>query len=242
MSSYGYAAVLKHLFPSHPWQLMHDALQHVRSIVEVEEKAQLQTADTTADEELRMLLYLLVFDAWHDLLTSEQMNVLQSRLSAGTSSEEEQTLASQVAGCIASLPEDTDGWMRLFISAVQDIDSVGVIVCDTSLPEAPIIFGNIGFQTISGYSLDEIVGRSCRFMQGTRTAEDSIDAMREAMRQRTGCSVKITNYRKDGSSFNNMISLKPLLDATGRMLFMVAVNIEVRTEPWWARQSDRAAA
>ena len=64
-------------------------------------------------------------------------------------------------------------------------------------------------------------------MQGPDTNLESIAAIREAMRQAEPCQVTMINYRKDGTAFNNLIALKPLIEASGLMAFMVAVNAEV---------------
>lgn len=42
-----------------------------------------------------------------------------------------------------------------------------------------------------------------------------------------GCMVKITNYRKNGDPFNNMLTLRPLCDREGHMIFGVSINVEV---------------
>ena len=57
------------------------------------------------------------------------MAALQEMLAASPV-KEEQKLGEQVAYCIASLPANTDEWMRLFISGVHDLEKVGVCICD----------------------------------------------------------------------------------------------------------------
>ena len=47
------------------------------------------------------------------------------------------------------------------------------------------------------------------------------------MQTGTQAHVRLINYRADGSTFNNMISFRPLFDREGHMLFMIALNIEV---------------
>ena len=77
--------------------------------------------------------------------------------------EGDQKFAEQLSSCIESLPKDTDEWMRLFISCVVDMEMVGICICDASVGGAPIIHANEGFEKMTGYSLDEMIGKSCRF-------------------------------------------------------------------------------
>ena len=70
-------------------------------------------------EHQRMLLHLLIFDAWHDFLASAAAATLQCGLASSEAGEAEQKLGQQVGYCIKSLPTNTDEWMRLFISCIQ---------------------------------------------------------------------------------------------------------------------------
>ena len=41
------------------------------------------------------------------------------------------------------------------------------VITDPALPDNPIIFASKGFCELTGYSLENILGRNCRFLQGT---------------------------------------------------------------------------
>jgi len=205
--------------------------------------------DNTSSDEMieklgahqRRLLYLLVFDAWPNLLTSFAGTQLCNQLAAGASAE--QRLAQKISSCVGSLPKDTDEWMRLFISTVQDLELIGVCISDLSLGQAPIIYTNTGFQAMTGYSLDESVGRSCRFLQGPQSDPAAVETIVEAIRTGTQAHVRLLNYRKDGNVFNNMLSLRPIFDREGHLVFMVSISVEVveqfsRLKPLLA-QADR---
>ena len=128
---------------------------------------------------------------------------------------------------IASRATNTDEWVRLFISSVRDLDKVAVCICGMSLSCAPIIHANTGFLSMTGYALNEVVGRSCRFLQGPKTDPSSVSVMRDAIRTGTSCQVRLLNYRKDGSVFNNLLCLRPLFDCEGHLVFMCSIGVEV---------------
>ena len=109
----------------------------------------------------------------------------------------------------------------------QDLKLIGVLICDMSLAAAPIIHANSGFQSMSGYSLEDLVGRSCRCLQGPKTDHASVSVIKEAIATGTSCHVRIFNYRKDGTTFNNMLTFRPVFDSEGHMVFGVSINIEI---------------
>ena len=56
----------------------------------------------------------------------------------------------------------------LFFAAMQASHSA-MIVTDPAEPDNPIIFANQAFLTLTGFELDEVIGRNCRFLQGPQT-------------------------------------------------------------------------
>ena len=183
---------------------------------------------------LLMLHHLLVFDAWQDLLRSPTGRMLQSSLSVSEIAQEVQ-LGAQLVECSRSLPSNTHDWMRLFISAVTELDQIGVLICDATLASCPIVFANAGFEGMTGYLREDVVGASCRFLQGPKSDPSSISTIRTAMQTGTQTHVRLFNYRKNGSIFLNMISFRPIYDSIGGYCFMVSISAEV-----WAGSRGRS--
>ena len=52
-----------------------------------------------------------------------------------------------------------------FIKALQTAQQ-NFVVTDPSLPDNPIVYASQGFLNLTGYTLDQILGRNCRFLQG----------------------------------------------------------------------------
>ena len=82
-------------------------------------------------------------------------------------------------------------------------------ISDPSLPDNPLIYANNGFEELTGYSAEEVIGRNCRFLQGPDTDEKSTEIIREAIRNERACTVQILNYKKDGTPFWNRLSITP---------------------------------
>jgi PAS domain S-box-containing protein len=113
-----------------------------------------------------------------------------------------------------------------FIKALQTAQQ-NFVVTDPSLPDNPIVYASQGFLNLTGYSLDQILGRNCRFLQGPETDPRSISRIRKAIE--TGCdmSVCLLNYRVDGGTFWNQFFIAALRDGDGEVTNYVGVQCKV---------------
>ena len=62
--------------------------------------------------------------------------------------------------------------------------------------------------------------QNCRFLQrgreaGDRAEDESIARLTEALREAKPLKVAITNWRKDGTAFRNLLAIKPIMDQNG---------------------------
>ena len=73
----------------------------------------------------------------------------------------------------------------------------------------------------------EKIGTSCRFLQGPLTEPESIAVIRNTLAKGEDCHVKLTNYKKNGTLFQNLLSMKPVFDADGIYRYVIGVQFEV---------------
>lgn len=111
----------------------------------------------------------------------------------------------------------------------------GITLSDPDLEDNPIVFANEVFEKITGYRREEIVGKNCRFLQGQEREQPGIDKLREAIKNRQPVEVTLKNYKKNGDLFYNRLSVKPLFDSEGRLIYFLGVQYDV-TEQKRARQ------
>ena len=105
-----------------------------------------------------------------------------------------------------------------------------VTVADMTLPGAPLVYVNDHFTELCGFSKEEILGSNCRFLQGPETEPEMVASMQVCIRTGRDCHVRLTNCRKDGSTFCNLLSLRPIHDSVGVLRFMIGLQSSVTFE------------
>lgn len=134
-------------------------------------------------------------------------------------------------GCISMAQDvtarrESEKKLQLRGRAIQAV-SQGILITDSNQPDDPIIYASPGFERITGYSAQEVLGRNCRFLQGEQTAPETLAVLREAVREGRECSVEILNYRKDGTEFWNALFVTPVRDEDHRLAYFVGVQADV---------------
>ncbi|MBN1765392.1 MAG: SpoIIE family protein phosphatase [Sedimentisphaerales bacterium] len=108
-----------------------------------------------------------------------------------------------------------------------DETAEGITITNPRLADNPIIFANAGFERLTGYRVEEILGQNCRFLQGPKTDAATLKRIREAIEDDQSVTVEILNYRKDGSTFWNRVSITPVRDDVGRTTHFIAVQSDI---------------
>ncbi|GMP94125.1 hypothetical protein CsSME_00043694 [Camellia sinensis var. sinensis] len=94
------------------------------------------------------------------------------------------------------------------------------------LPDMPIVYVSDAFLKLTGYARHEVLGRNCRFLRGADTDFKTIFQIKESIQTELACTVRILNYRKDKSSFWNLLHISPVRSASGKIAYYVGVQID----------------
>ena len=114
----------------------------------------------------------------------------------------------------------------VFFAAIE-MTRMPMILTDPRQDDNPIVFANNAFLDLTGYDLEEVLGRNCRFLQGTMTDRAVVDQIRTAVAETRAISVEVLNYRRDGSPFWNGVFIGPVYDEDGKLLFFFASQLDV---------------
>jgi PAS domain S-box-containing protein len=143
----------------------------------------------------------------------------------------------------ASFSEDSDEKSQVPLSLKDHALSStaeGITISDPSLPDNPLIYANTGFERLTGYSVKSVIGRNCRFLQGPETDPTTAEEIRRSISEGCEVTVEILNYRKDGTTFWNRLSITPIRNHIGKLTHFIGVQSDV-TERRKAEDSLRTS-
>ncbi|MDT8364710.1 MAG: PAS domain-containing protein [Nitrosomonas sp.] len=123
--------------------------------------------------------------------------------------------------------EKDPGLIPQVLSKILDSCVNGVTLADPDQEDLPLVYANKAFQTITGYSQAEAIGRNCRFLQGTDRDQPERLRLKEAIKTRQPVEIVLRNYRKNGELFYNHLNITPLFDADKRLLYFLGVQYDV---------------
>ena len=95
------------------------------------------------------------------------------------------------------------------------------------MPDRPLIYANEGFERVTGYAVAEVLGRNCRFLQGPGTDPAAVAEIRAAVAEQRECLVEILNYRRDGTTFWNRLSITPVRNDLGEVTHFIGIQSDV---------------
>ncbi|HMO10299.1 MAG TPA: PAS domain-containing protein, partial [Actinotalea sp.] len=104
---------------------------------------------------------------------------------------------------------------------------VAVVITDATTAGTPITWVNDAFTRITGWDLDEVVGKDPNLLHGPSTDHVVTHRLADAVRRGEPCTITVLNYRKDGSPFWNQVSVSPVPDDSGRVSHWVGIQVDV---------------
>jgi len=143
---------------------------------------------------------------------------------AGFAVDERQVLehiADDLAGGVSALRATSahrqmESQLRQLSRALESSSNGVMITCTTQL-DHPIVYVNPAFERITGYSADEVIGRSGRFLVRDDLNQKGLNEIRNALRGHRDGHAVLRNYRKDGQLFWNELNIAPVRDEDGGM-------------------------
>ena len=99
----------------------------------------------------------------------------------------------------------------------------GITITDATKPGNPLIYANPAFERITGYRIEEALGRNLDFLLGDDIDQPGLATIRAAVKKRKAVHTLLRNYRKDGSLFWNEIAIAPVRSAGGEVRHFVGI-------------------
>ena len=112
-------------------------------------------------------------------------------------------------------------------AAAFEASPTPMVVTDPRRGDNPIVWVNSAFLALTGYARDELYGHNCRRLQGPLTDAATLAGLREAIAQGRAFECELLNYRKDGTPFWNGMTVNPVRDAEGAILYFFSAQADM---------------
>lgn len=127
---------------------------------------------------------------------------------------------------IFDLKKET-GIIPAVLTQILDHCVNGITLSDPDFEDNPIVYANEAFEKITGYSRAEIIGKNCRFLQQDDRDQAGLEEIRAALNLNSPVAVTLKNYRKNGELFYNRLTIRPLYDSEGGIIYYLGLQYDV---------------
>ena len=99
-----------------------------------------------------------------------------------------------------------------------------------------ILYVNQAFTNMTGYSSDEVTGKTLHFLNGPKTDQDQLNKLRQSMKKWEICEVEFINYKKDGTSFWINTAMVPVAKGDGGYSHWVAIGRNITDQKMYEEE------
>ncbi|MEY2905085.1 MAG: hypothetical protein RJA52_1101 [Bacteroidota bacterium] len=96
--------------------------------------------------------------------------------------------------------------------------------------EKKILWVNRIFTNMTGYSIDEALGKKPSFLQGPQTEEKQRDYIRKKLNELVPFKASITNYRKNGEKYICELNIHPVFDSSKKLNYFLSFEYDLNRE------------
>jgi PAS domain S-box-containing protein len=113
------------------------------------------------------------------------------------------------------------------LSRVVEQTSDSILITD---PDGTITYVNPAFESVSGYSKDEVIGQNPRILKSGHQDVAFYRRMWDTLARGEVWKGRLVNRRKDGEIFQEDATIGPVRDASGRVVSYVAAKRDITNE------------
>jgi len=119
-------------------------------------------------------------------------------------------------------------WVEQFLESFEHtIDSV---VITTTSPQEHFLYVNEAFKKKTGYTEEELVGKSPRILQGPKTDRKIINSLKQKLKNGEDFFGTAINYRKDGSEYIVRWHITALKNKSNETIAYISYQKEITQE------------
>lgn len=161
----------------------------------------------------------------------KKISRLEKRLTREKSARSQaETLLEEKSKELYELNQKLHEDARLLEAAIINAND-GVIITSANLDKndngPEIVYVNDAVTKISGYSAEELIGQTPRILQGEGTSRETLDQLKESLKNGQSFNGELKNYSKDGTAYWLEISIVPVKNEKGKITHFTAIERDV---------------
>jgi PAS domain S-box-containing protein len=125
-------------------------------------------------------------------------------------------------------------WLTRLVAISEYIPiSVSISSANVAHFGFPLLYVNQEFENITGYDRNYILGKNCRFLQPEQPLpyeEMHYKHIQASLKRAEPVCVIVTNIKRDNTPFYNLLSLYPIINSDGELLFVIGIQTPVTTD------------
>lgn len=141
---------------------------------------------------------------------------------------DEQGHAYRMIGAMQDITKvvEKEHWSKLLESVVINTTD-GVIITDATEQGAVIIYVNDALVNMSGFSREELIGKTPDIFHGGHDTQLGLKKIETAMKDKLACNFELVNYTKNGKPYDVSVNISPVTDNTGTVTHWISIQRDI---------------
>ncbi|MEN8196227.1 MAG: response regulator, partial [Pseudomonadota bacterium] len=115
---------------------------------------------------------------------------------------------------------------RRLAAAVNATESA-ILITDPARHGNPTVFANPAFSAMTGWPVEEALGRDCKMLAGADTDKAEVERLEKSMRDGVAASAELWLYCRDGRPFRAEINASPIRNNDGEVVNWVIIQTDI---------------
>ena len=119
--------------------------------------------------------------------------------------------------------------MKNMLQTTFDVSFDAIMITEAG-PGYPIIYVNTAFCKMTGYTIEELLGKSPELLQGDKSDQKVLAELKEKIEKGETFHGKTVNYRKDGAEFIMEWKIVPIRNAENDISHYLAIQRQIHDD------------
>lgn len=120
-----------------------------------------------------------------------------------------------------------DNLFRALKACGDEFHTTSFTIVDMQKDDRPLMYVNQHFVKMTGYPIEEILHRNCRFLQSGKSDQSVLRPIRSCLKAGVASYHDLVNYKKNGTAFWNRLCLFPIQHEVIGLKYFVGIQLDV---------------